>query len=934
MADADSAAWQRVAFTCLCKGTEVRMQRHGSRKTGVSCVFAMEDNPNADDNTASLPTARQQVMSPRGAPADDHRTTSALPNGVPASGSRVHYGSDDTAYERALGRVLDGAVQQPSQEAAAEAAASDDAGRVVRASGTIRDGTPPSAPGNTVDRPLLPHAAVEPTMTTPLRAATATGLWVPSPFPSPLSTQGSGEATGSTGLLAQQGAAAMRWFSRLGEYVQRRATSHTRPGGESTATVEETVWSPGRARADREEEPLFSGRQLRRLRDMEGQAPQLYGTTVSTGGAGSEGSGSFSKEQLENEVRRQVELAMSGQRELADENLRLRQELEHLKATRRPGAGDVNAAERARMDAPQVHGEYGAPPGLEAGGGRVSISNLPPGLSGHNREHGGPVALFEPAKVPASNLSGHDDHGGRWLDQGGQLRGGALESSAGLIGQGSGVEQAADGFEPAFLGTSMKEVLQKEVESLRGNKGRESEEIPSGTSERGPEPRRRVGFSDDGGVLRDDRVSSSNLPGLSGHNRHGGRDYNIQHASSTSGPNIEQHASSTSGHTSWNLLGTRLLPEQPTRPSTTSAPEVSAGAAGTPMEALLKGMTQLQEAMAMQVGIQASRPEAIRPGVSGNEMPKLPEADEYAAINVGDWLHGLAGPMGDLTDGSSGWWASVIQSLEDYYKEFLTATTVRRVQLKAEDYAKPPLKDSRWARVDKRAATMLLQAVPESIKAELLANRLSTTLAILARILTIYRPGSSVERQQVLKALETPGSGNTAMELVEILRRWSRWLKRADDLGLQPPDASILLKGLDTATKQLLDRNPEVAFRTNMMRFSLDLDSTPTKTAVIKLHGHLLAECDNWPIAAGEKGLVVQHRLYERPMPLGTTVVPQLQPQREEARLRHLQQANRASSTRKKEVVNEPTAGLCTTGRTSRRRRRLNVAKDAAPEAT
>ncbi|OLQ12722.1 Copia protein [Symbiodinium microadriaticum] len=88
----------------------------------------------------------------------------------------------------------------------------------------------------------------------------------------------------------------------------------------------------------------------RRFRDLEGQAPQLYGAVASTTGAGSEGSGSYSKEQLENEVRRQVELAMSGHRELADENLRLKQELELLKTSRMLGAGDVNAAERGRNE--------------------------------------------------------------------------------------------------------------------------------------------------------------------------------------------------------------------------------------------------------------------------------------------------------------------------------------------------------------------------------------------------------------------------------------------------------------------------------------------------------------------------------------------------------------------------------------------------------
>ena len=149
---------------------------------------------------------------------------------------------------------------------------------------------------------------------------------------------------------------------------------------------------------------------------------------------------------------------------------------------------------------------------------------------------------------------------------------------------------------------------------------------------------------------------------------------------------------------------------------------------------------------------------------------------------------------------------------------------------------------------------MLLQAVPEAIKSELMANRLSTTLAILGRILTIYRPGSSVERQQVLKVFESPGVGGSPMDLVEILRKWARWLKRAEDLGLQPPDASILLKGLDVATKPLMEKNNEIFFRTNMLRFSLDLDAAPTKTAVLRFHGHLLAEFEQLAYRGRGKG--------------------------------------------------------------------------------
>eukprot|EP00439_Symbiodinium_sp_Y106_P004649 s946_g1.t1 len=66
--------------------------------------------------------------------------------------------------------------------------------------------------------------------------------------------------------------------------------------------------------------------------------------------------------------------------------------------------------------------------------------------------------------------------------------------------------------------------------------------------------------------------------------------------------------------------------------------------------------------------------------------------------------------MGDLTDGSSRWWTEVMTSLDAFYKDYVGASPVRKVQLKAEDYSTAELKDPKWMRLDKRAASMLLQA--------------------------------------------------------------------------------------------------------------------------------------------------------------------------------------------------------------------------------
>ena len=139
--------------------------------------------------------------------------------------------------------------------------------------------------------------------------------------------------------------------------------------------------------------------------------------------------------------------------------------------------------------------------------------------------------------------------------------------------------------------------------------------------------------------------------------------------------------------------------------------------------------------------------------------------------------------------------------LKAYYETYTRASHVGKLALRPEDYESAELKDQRWARVDKRAAAMLMASFSDSVKEELLASRLNGTLAILARVVVLYRPGSVVERQQALASLESPPPAANANEAVASLRKWGRWMSRATDMGLQRPDPSVLLRGLDGLTK-------------------------------------------------------------------------------------------------------------------------------------
>eukprot|EP00439_Symbiodinium_sp_Y106_P027311 s9529_g3.t1 len=139
----------------------------------------------------------------------------------------------------------------------------------------------------------------------------------------------------------------------------------------------------------------------------------------------------------------------------------------------------------------------------------------------------------------------------------------------------------------------------------------------------------------------------------------------------------------------------------------------------------------------------------------GGCLPRLPDLSANSAIDFGDWLHGLQNHMGDLSNSSSQWWTEVLGCLSRFYEAYLAASHLRKLALRAVDYETSELRDDKWSRVDKRAASMILASVPDGVKAV-------GTLASLARIVILYRPGSMAERQQILKALEAPSGATTA----------------------------------------------------------------------------------------------------------------------------------------------------------------------------
>ena len=131
------------------------------------------------------------------------------------------------------------------------------------------------------------------------------------------------------------------------------------------------------------------------------------------------------------------------------------------------------------------------------------------------------------------------------------------------------------------------------------------------------------------------------------------------------------------------------------------------------------------------------------------------------------------------------------------------------------------------------------------MREELTAARITGPLGIIFKVMTIYQPGSLAERTTALKHLESPGEALDARGVAAALRKWRRWLLRTRTIGAQPPDASVLIKALTALCRKPLEGNPEVSFRVQLARSSLQVDVDPNSGKVDSLYGLLLAEMES-----------------------------------------------------------------------------------------
>ena len=146
--------------------------------------------------------------------------------------------------------------------------------------------------------------------------------------------------------------------------------------------------------------------------------------------------------------------------------------------------------------------------------------------------------------------------------------------------------------------------------------------------------------------------------------------------------------------------------------------------------------------------------------------------------------------------------------------------------------------------MESRAVTLLMKALPDQVKEELIATKSLDVFSLVCRLMLLYQPGGVAERSSILKNLEQPQEAATIQAAVQGIRRWLRWKRRAEEIGVSLPDPSVLSRGLHRLTKKVLEGNKDLSFNISLARSTLQVDTVPNYGTISTYCEHLLSELE------------------------------------------------------------------------------------------
>eukprot|EP00434_Breviolum_minutum_P012623 symbB.v1.2.011127.t1/scaffold732.1/size241626/1 len=210
------------------------------------------------------------------------------------------------------------------------------------------------------------------------------------------------------------------------------------------------------------------------------------------------------------------------------------------------------------------------------------------------------------------------------------------------------------------------------------------------------------------------------------------------------------------------------------------------------------------------------------------ELPELSGGDLTPLI-LGDWMEVVKPLMMDLSPQASRWWVLVVEESYRYYNEWRRATPMERLRISPESVV--VRMDPTLHRTEQRGISLLLKAIPLSVKETVIAERLLSTTGILFTLLKNFQPGGSSERTLLLKELSEIKVGKSPNEACAAVRSWRRFYTRTKEIEATVPDPIILLRALEPAVQLISQLDAQATFRLAQSRAQLQVDARPEESS-------------------------------------------------------------------------------------------------------
>ena len=229
-------------------------------------------------------------------------------------------------------------------------------------------------------------------------------------------------------------------------------------------------------------------------------------------------------------------------------------------------------------------------------------------------------------------------------------------------------------------------------------------------------------------------------------------------------------------------------------------------------------------------------------------LPRLPQyGTKTSSVDAADWIIEIQPIIGDMSNKATRWWTLTMQSTMKTYERWLCATPLERLRLPPPDPVIPMMVGGdpmAVQRLEQRITTLLLPAVPDELRQDLVVNRELWPSAIIYKVLRTYQPGGWSERSSLLAELTQVQVAKDPMQAANGLRLWKRQRARAIELGAGLPDLMLQVRALDSVVSKILPQHPQALFRVSAFRVETHIDERPTTESLLQFHELLQAEVD------------------------------------------------------------------------------------------